>query len=143
MRFWTIISVIGLMLSGCAEDTPSRIQACEGSNVKNCSPVIYFLPDSDEVTPYGQQRLDWSVEKMQRWPEKKMLITGHAYEWGGEEYNMELSKRRARAVGQYLVQKGVDPRRIRVRYLGNAEPVCQKTECLNLNRRAVVDMYNL
>jgi len=142
MRFWVFISLAVVALSGCSAKEPEKIEACTGSNVKNCSPVIYFLPDSDAVSPYGQQRLDWSVQKMQRWPEKKMLITAYSYEWGGDEYNEELSKRRARKIGRYFVEQGIDPRRIRVRYRGNADPVCLVPACQNLNRRAVVEMYN-
>ena len=142
MKFWIFISAMGLLLQGCSTKAPEKIQACEGNNVKNCSPVVYFLPDSDDVSPYGKQRLDWSVQKMQRWPKKKMLITAYSYEWGGEEYNLELSKRRARKVGRYFVEQGIDPRRIRVRYRGQADPVCLNPDCQNLNRRAVITMYN-
>ncbi|MDY6407720.1 MAG: OmpA family protein [Pseudomonadota bacterium] len=143
MRLLVLGLLWGVVLAGCSTKNADKIRACEGSNVKNCSPVIYFLPDSDEITPYGKKRLDWSVEKMNRWPNKRMLITAYAYEWGGDEYNMDLSRRRARSVGRYFVQNGIDPRRIRVRYLGNANPICLEPECQKLNRRAIVEMYNL
>ena len=142
MRFWSLILVISLGLTGCAQNEPQKIQACEGSQVKNCSPVIYFLPDSYEISPFGKERLDWSVEKLQRWPQRKVLITAHAYEWGGAEYNKDLAMQRAKAIGLYFVQKGIEPERIRIKSLGDAEPVCLKQECQHLNRRAIVKVYN-
>ncbi|MBR6411731.1 MAG: OmpA family protein [Alphaproteobacteria bacterium] len=142
MKFWVLISIVCLMVAGCTPNEPSKIQACEGSNVKHCSPVVYFLPDSYEITPYGKERLNWSIEKMKRWPEKKVLVTGHAYEWNGEEYNKDLAMQRAKAVGRYFVEQGIDPKRIRVLSRGNTKPVCLKQECQNLNRRAIVEIYN-
>ena len=56
---------------------------------------------------------------------------------------MDLAKRRALTVGHYFISKGIEPDRIRVRPLGDAEPVFQKPECQNLNRRVVVEIYNL
>ena len=142
MRFWTLISVVGLMIAGCAQKEPQKIQACEGSQVKGCSPVIYFLPDSYEISPFGKERLDWSAQKMERWPKKKALITAHAYEWGGAEYNKDLSLQRAKAIGLYFVQKGIEPDRVQINAMGDTEPVCVKQECQNLNRRAVVEIYD-
>lgn len=142
MKIWSFICASFLVFGGCASEIPERVPACTGSNVKNCSPVIYFLPDSDVVSPYGKKRLDWIVEKMKRWPNKRAAIIGHAYEWCGEDYNRVLSKGRAKAVATYLVQQGISPDRIRIHYKGNTDPVCDSSVCQDLNKRVVVTVYN-
>lgn len=50
-------------------------------------------------------------------------IEGHTDSRGDEAYNLDLSKRRAEAVKDYLVQKGVDRRRLRTVGLGEQRPV--------------------
>ena len=75
-------------------------------------------------------------------------ITGYTDRLGSEEYNLELSKRRAEAVKEYLVEKGVEPRRLRAAGKGKANPVVQCTDhddkevlikCLEPNRRVEVE----
>ena len=113
MKFGILLSIICLCAVGCSWE-PDHIPACEGENTENCMPVVYFLPDSYAISPYGQQKLDGDIEKMEQWPQKQVLIKGHSYEWGGEAYNKELSQYRAQAVESYLVEKGVDPERNKV-----------------------------
>ena len=142
MRFLAVILTLGLLVSGCATG-PQKKAACEGSNVKGCSPVIYFNLDSDVVSPYGKKRLDWAYDKMTRWEGKRMLITGYASELGSEDYNMDLSERRAKAVKEYLVGRGIDPNRIDIDFKGKTELICEgNVECESVDRRVIVKMYN-
>ena len=140
MRFLAIVLAVSLLVSGCS---PQKKAACEGSNVKGCSPVIYFNLDSDVVSPYGKKRLDWAYDKMMRWEGKRMLITGYASELGAEDYNMDLSKRRAIAVKEYLVGRGIDPNRIDIDFKGKTELICEDDiDCESVDRRVIVKMYN-
>ena len=142
MRFLTVVLTLGLLVSGCAIE-PKKEAACEGSHVKGCSPVIYFNLDSDVVSPYGKKRLDWAYDKMVRWEGKKMLVTGYADEQGSDDYNMDLSKRRAIAVKNYLVARGIDPDRIDIDYKGKTELICVEDPlCEAVDRRVTVKMYN-
>jgi outer membrane protein OmpA-like peptidoglycan-associated protein len=50
-------------------------------------------------------------------------IEGHTDQTGSEQYNMALSERRANAVKNALVQKGVDPGRIMAVGMGECCPV--------------------
>ncbi|MGC4023267.1 MAG: OmpA family protein [Cyclobacteriaceae bacterium] len=50
-------------------------------------------------------------------------LAGHTDEIGTEEYNMGLSERRARAVGNYLIGKGLDKNRITIVFFGESKPV--------------------
>ena len=74
-------------------------------------------------------------------------ITGHTDRLGSEAYNLELSQRRAEAVKQYLVEKGVEARRLRATGKGEANPVVECSDadrgalirCLEPNRRVEVE----
>ena len=66
-------------------------------------------------------------------------IEGHADEQGTREYNLALGARRAAAVQQHLVARGVDPSRISTVSYGNERPLeaCTSEACFARNRRAV------
>ena len=57
------------------------------------------------------------------WGDVKVEVAGHTDSVGTEEYNMGLSLRRAEAVRQYLVGKGIAADRLIVRGYGESRPV--------------------
>ncbi len=66
-----------------------------------------------------------------------VLIEGHCDERGTVEYNLELGKRRAQSVKDYLVDLGVQESRIRIVSYGKERPFCTESEpsCWAQNRR--------
>ena len=84
------------------------------------------LFDFDEavVKPEGQKILNENiVPGMRMHPEVALLIiTGHADRIGTEEYNQDLSERRANAVKAYLVKQGIVAERMRASGKGESEP---------------------
>jgi outer membrane protein OmpA-like peptidoglycan-associated protein len=76
-----------------------------------------------------------------------VLVTGHTDRLGSDAYNQKLSERRADAVRDYLVSKGVDKAKIETIGMGEKQPVVQcdqknRTEliaCLQPNRRVDVE----
>jgi OOP family OmpA-OmpF porin len=76
-----------------------------------------------------------------------VLVTGHTDRLGTEAYNQKLSQRRADAVRDYLVSKGVDRAKIETLGLGEKQPVVQCDQknmkqliaCLQPNRRVDVE----
>ncbi len=66
-----------------------------------------------------------------------VLIEGHCDERGTVEYNLELGKRRAQAVKDYLVDRGIEESRIRIVSYGKERPFCTESEpsCWKQNRR--------
>lgn len=83
---------------------------------------------------------------------KAVRLTGHADRIGTEDYNLDLSLRRATAVADYLAeQRGIDPQKTEIRGKGESEPLvaCDgvfgqaAVRCLAPNRRVdvVVDVF--
>jgi OOP family OmpA-OmpF porin len=83
---------------------------------------------------------------------KSVRVTGHADRIGTEEYNLDLSLRRASAVGDYLTQNaGIDAQSIELAGKGESQPLvgCEGVRgaalvnCLAPNRRVevVLDLF--
>lgn len=80
----------------------------------------------------------------------RALIQGHTDSKGPAEYNVNLSKRRARAARNYLIAKGISSQRITVKVFGESAPLQTNKEELEdyplgrkYNRRVVVALYNV
>ncbi|EOH1891262.1 OmpA family protein, partial [Campylobacter coli] len=67
-----------------------------------------------------------------------ITVEGNCDEWGTDEYNQALGLKRAKAVKEALIAKGVNADRIAVKSYGETNPVCtEKTKaCDAQNRRA-------
>ncbi len=99
-----------------------------------------------------QSRLDQIAAALQADPSiTDVDITGHADRLGSLQYNLRLSQRRADAVRDYLVAKGVEPGRLKAYGRGETQPVVfctdkQRSElikCLEPNRRVEVEQITI
>jgi len=104
--------------------------------------------DKAVVKISSKRTLDGVAEKINANPEiEVVMVTGHTDKLGSDKYNQKLSERRANAVKDYLVSKGVDPKRLSAIGKGETEPVvsCDDVkgrkkliECLQPNRRVEI-----
>lgn len=81
--------------------------------------------------------LDEIAVVAQECPDAKLRIEGHTDSRGDEAYNQYLSQRRAEAVKQYLVDKGIAPERLSANGLGDRQPIADNStlEGMAKNRR--------
>jgi len=100
---------------------------------------VLFLVDQFTLSPEAKAVLDGQAEWLVLNSDFQALIEGHADEQGTTEYNLALSARRANAVKEYLVSKGVADSRMRTVPYGKERPaeLCANESCYALNRRAV------
>ena len=112
---------------------------------------VLFEFNRAELRPAGQQKLDEIAERLKGANVMQIAAIGHADRIGSDQYNQDLSEKRAEAVRQYLVQKGVDQGKIRSEGRGEKEPITgnqcrgntpnQKLiSCLQADRRVDIEV---
>lgn len=84
--------------------------------------------------------LDNVVQILQKYPSLKVEIGGHTDNAGGDAFNLQLSTKRAEAVVQYLVSKGISPDRLIAKGYGETLPVADNAtdEGRSQNRRTTL-----
>jgi peptidoglycan-associated lipoprotein len=110
--------------------------------VVNVGDRVFFETDSTELTPQSVSTLDKQAQWLRTYPQYNFMIEGHADERGTREYNIALGARRAQAVHDYLVSRGVQAYRMRTISYGKERPVavCDDISCWSQNRRAVTNL---
>lgn len=105
----------------------------------NVGDRIYFIVDTSDLTPEGQEILTKQAQWLQQYPNVVVQVEGHSDERGTREYNIALSARRATATREFLIAQGVNPKRISSIAYGKERPaaLCDAEQCWTQNRRAV------
>jgi peptidoglycan-associated lipoprotein len=100
--------------------------------------TVLFAVDQSTLSPTAIALIDAQVGWLLANP-GRIEIEGHADERGTEQYNIQLGARRAAAVRDYMVARGVPDARIGTNTFGRTRPVatCADESCWSQNRRAV------
>ncbi len=84
---------------------------------------IYFDTDKSALLPASTEQLKQLLELLQKHPSMEIQIIGHTDAVGTPNYNQDLSKRRATAVSQYLIEEGISTNRLSSVGFGNTRPI--------------------
>ena len=106
---------LGLGLSACAHNTQNNLAAGYGAagpgSVQEFNQTVgdrvFFTTDQTDLSSTAQATLDKQAAWLNHYNKYSFTIEGHADERGTREYNFALGERRAQAVHDYLVAKGV------------------------------------
>jgi len=79
---------------------------------------LYYESGAFNITPTFEPELNKAVDAMKGNPGLVLEIQSHTDAVAGDDYNMELSQKRATAVADYMVSKGVDKKRITAKGYG-------------------------
>ncbi len=108
---------------GCPVQRRSSIVAIQKDRIE-IKDKVYFDTDKTTIQSRSFKLLDQMAKVILEHPElEKVWIEGHTDERGSRTYNPELSQRRAEAVREYLIKKGVAPQRLEARGMGRTTPV--------------------
>lgn len=130
------------------EDCPDRPKApikaeVVGSKI-NLSERIFFDFDKDTIKPISFPILDEVVNVLKAVPTiRRLRIEGHTDNLGSDPYNLDLSHRRAASVMVYLVEHGVEPRRLTAAGFGFRCPIVDNDTPDNQAKNRRVDFIIL
>jgi len=101
--------------------------------------------DKSDIKPDVAGTLDRLIALLKEFPDLEIRIESHTDSRGSDDYNMLLSKKRAKAAFDYVVSKGIDPKRLlyhgygETRLLNNCTNGVDCTEEQHeVNRRSIV-----
>jgi outer membrane protein OmpA-like peptidoglycan-associated protein len=115
--------------------------AGSGDPVELFHPAVYFELDSATVPAARGPMLDKVIAYTGRPGFRQVTVVAHADTSGTPEHNLDLSRRRALAVADALVARGLARDKIHLEWRGEAQPAVATGDGVPapLNRRAVID----
>ncbi len=139
------ISKIELIPQVLTEIEQLKSDIAEGVDVKNREITfqnILFNFNSDEILTESETDLKAALDLLNDVKDLKVTIDGHTSAEGTDKYNLDLSRKRANAVKNYLVSNGIDATRLKTEGKGKSEPIApnDSEENKQLNRRIVFNV---
>ena len=119
-----------IALSACSTLSESSLfggSECESKMARdfmaNAEDKIYFAFDSSAINDNSAEILNTQVKWLKKHEKVNVIVQGYCDERGTREYNLALGERRANAVKNYLVKKGIQANRIKTISYGKDKPV--------------------
>ncbi|MBI3564974.1 MAG: OmpA family protein [Elusimicrobia bacterium] len=104
-----------------------RIREIEERIARGDLPKIQFEFDKAEILADSYPTLDRVAEVILSSERLKLMIFAHTDDVGTDEYNLDLSRRRAKAVKTYLALKGVPVPSMRFHGYGESKPLADNS----------------
>ena len=100
----------------------------------------YFGPNKEKLLPKAHTLLDILANTMKGYPNSRWEINGYTDSTGIDKQNLEISKKAAQTVADYLIGKGVNPQMMKVTGYGERNPIYSNdfSEGRALNRRVEI-----
>jgi outer membrane protein OmpA-like peptidoglycan-associated protein len=119
------------------EDTDMKIDAFSKSADKTITVAenIYYPTNEYKVTPDIAQKLDIIVNSLTKNKTYKLEIYSHTDSKGDDYANLDLSNKRANAVLEYLVSKGIDKSRLTAKGMGETNIINRCTNGVNCSEK--------
>ena len=122
---------------------PSKVMELPKAEVKLLSkkvvPDVQFETNSAKIKAVSYPVLDNAINTLKEWGDSSVEIAGHTdqRDTSKAEYNQKLSEKRAKAVLEYVVKKGMDAKRFTAKGYGFSQPIAENDpkQGSNVNRR--------
>jgi len=102
---------------------PEKVEVPELDFLPTVSRNIQFEFNKAILTFESQNWLDQTGKYLQSIPHVRISVSGHTDNVGSDRYNMKLSKKRAKAVKKYLVDRGIAKDRFELHWFGKSDPI--------------------
>lgn len=123
-KFELLPSEEHLLATIAAEDTDPWLKTFKLNSKKNELVIIeniYYESGSFKILPEGEVVLKKAIEALKNNPKLTLEVQSHTDAVAGDEYNMELSQKRAATVVDYFVANGIDKKRVTGKGFGETE----------------------
>jgi outer membrane protein OmpA-like peptidoglycan-associated protein len=88
---------------------------------------IHFDTNKYNIDAQSQETLNRLSNILKEFTDTNVLVVGHTDSAGAADYNMTLSKNRAYAVHNYVVNQGINSSRLTVNWFGEEQPISDNT----------------
>lgn len=88
---------------------------------------LNFKPDSSELLPGENERLDQIAQVLKEVPDQMFLVEGHTASVGYEKGEMKLSVERANSVANALIQRGISREKFICKGSGGTKPIADNS----------------
>ncbi len=105
---------------GCPDEKPKSMLNKGGRIILR---GVHFQSGSASLTTDSYSILDTVYESLAQNPDVEVEIRGYTDSIGSRAFNLHLSQKRAEAVKQYLVNRGIEPKRIQAIGYGEEDPI--------------------
>ena len=138
-------AIIGHQMDQKAKEIQQTVAGAEITRVGEGLVVTFesgllFDFDSDQLREASKENLDNLAKSLSKFGDSKLLLVGHTDNKGTETYNADLSRRRANAVANYLMSRGVPSARIATSGRGETEPVAPNDTDANRQKNRRVEV---
>lgn len=105
--------------------------------------AILFDVDSSELREISRDGLEKLAASLLDYPNTDLIVVGHTDNTGRDEYNQQLSEKRAESAAVVLLNNGVAIERISISGRGEAEPIESNDSSLGrqANRRVEIGIF--
>ena len=159
--FFSVLATAALCLTGCSSayqrtydqetqllEEQRRIreqqqEAAQRQEALKYVAVVLFAVNSAVIDEDGFRELDWFLEKIRSYPNATIDVKGYTDSTGSEARNQPLSNKRAWAVQDYLVSRGIRADHIFASGYGASDPTRPNVDSKGRtqNRRAEVRVH--
>jgi peptidoglycan-associated lipoprotein len=124
----------------CYDDAEEIITKRQDGKVQIVLENIYFDLNKWEIVPEAANVLNILVDLLQKYNQMEIELGAHTDSRSSDVFNLTLSKRRAASAVDYLVEKGIDRKRLKSKGFGESVPLIKcTTNCTedehSINRR--------
>ena len=104
---------------------------------------ILFDVDRANIKPAIEADLMDLAAILNKYEDTNILLEGHTDSTGSEEHNLDLSRKRAQSVSNFLANQQVNPTRFTIMGYGEVQPIAENAtaEGRSLNRRVEIAIY--
>lgn len=130
-------------------DAEERVIQNEKGDIQVKLDKIFFDFDKSKIRKDAATTLNVLVDLMKKYPSMEVEVSAHTDARGNDQYNLDLSKRRADSTLEYLVSKGIERNRLKSVGYGEMQPlnkcvedaICDEAE-YDINRRCEFTILN-